>query len=65
MRTNLNGQMAASFFEELKNALVGPDILAYLTDDDLYILDTNASGCHWCCSDTGTKWPVEIDQLWQ
>ena len=30
-------------FDEIKQALTGPDIMAFPTDDDLYILDCDAA----------------------
>ena len=30
-------------FDEIKKALIGPDIMAFPTDDDLYILDCDAA----------------------
>ena len=29
-------------FDEIKQALIGPDVMAFPTDDDLYILDCDA-----------------------
>ena len=35
--------MSLAAFDEIKQALIGPDIIAFPTDDDLYILDFDAA----------------------
>ena len=36
-------QECQTAFDEIKQALIGPDIMAFPTDDDLYILDCDAA----------------------
>ena len=36
-------QECQAAFDEIKRALIGPDIMAFPTDDDLYILDCDAA----------------------
>ena len=36
-------------FDEIKQALTGPDIMAFPTDDDLYILDCDAADDSIAC----------------
>ena len=37
-------QECQAAFDEIEQALIGPDIMAFPTDDDLYILDCDAAG---------------------